>query len=183
MGITSETVSPTSIVCSSCCRSLPETAFRRRSKSSTLRMRQCGRCHAAYERQRRRSQRQEAAGISLQKSASAIARASNLERISALLDLLVQQLGGPQKFYQSWLDEIERLKSKRRPTFRLLRFCEMLANVESLRDEMAAERRKLSGSPEWRIALQNELWQLVKNNPEVVAEAAEKLECTHSSGL
>ena len=27
-------------------------------------------------------------------------------------------------------------------------------------------------------ALQSELWQLVKNNPEVVAEAAEKLECT-----
>lgn len=180
-GITFEAVSPTAIVCSRCCKALPETAFRRRSKSSTLRMRECGGCHARYERERRRSQRQEAASIILQKSASVIARASNLERLSALLDLLVQQLGGPQKFYQCWLDEIERLKSKRRPTFRLLRFCEMLANAEFLHDAEIHERRMQINAPEWRSSLHSELRQLITKHPEVVIEAAEELKRPQSS--
>ena len=153
----SATVSAGSFVCSRCCKLLPESEFRRRSKSSTLRMRQCSACHATYERQRRRDQRQRAAGLTLQRSASAIARAPNLQRLSTLLDLLVTQFGGHLRLYQFWLAEIERLKTKRRPAFRLLRFCEMLANAESLRDARAAECRQRFGSPEWRTALQNEL--------------------------
>ena len=121
---------------------LPESAFRRRSKSSTLRMRQCRGCHATYERQRRQAHRQSSAGLAMQKSASAIARAPNLERLSSLLELLVQQFGGPNQFYQNWLDEIERLKRKRRAGFRLVRFFEMLANIEFLLDTQIGQRQK-----------------------------------------
>ena len=131
-----------SFVCSRCCQLLPELAFRRRSKSSTLRMRQCRDCHATYERQRRQTQRQSSAGLAMQKSASAIARAPNLERLSSLLELLVQQFGGPNQFYQNWLDEIERLKRKRRAGFRLVRFFEMLANIEFLLDTQIGQRQK-----------------------------------------
>ena len=105
-------------------------------------MRQCRDCHATYERQRRQTQRQSSAGLAMQKSASAIARAPNLERLSSLLELLVQQFGGPNQFYQNWLDEIERLKRKRRACFRLVRFFEMLANIEFLLDTQIGQRQK-----------------------------------------
>jgi hypothetical protein len=138
----SETVPTDSRICSRCCQRLPETAFRRRSTTSTLRMRQCRTCHATYERQRRQTNRVNAAGLSLQKSATAIARAPNLERLSRLVDLLTKQFGGPHQLYAFWLAEIERLKKTRRAGFRLLRFLEMLANIEYLRDVEIYERRK-----------------------------------------
>jgi hypothetical protein len=80
----------------------------------------------------------------MQKSASAIARAPNLERLSSLLELLVNQFGGPHQLYAFWLAEIERLKSTRRSGFRLLRFLEMLGNMEFLHDAELHERRKQS---------------------------------------
>jgi hypothetical protein len=111
-------------------------------------MRQCKSCHATYERERRQAHRRKSAGLVIQKSASAIARAPNLERLSVLLDLLTKQFGGPHQLYQYWLREIERLKSSRRVGFRLLRFLEMVANLEYLRDVELHERRRQINSPE-----------------------------------
>jgi len=138
-------------------------------------MKQCRICHATYERQRRHAQRQRNAGLAIQKSATAIARAPNLASVSTMLKLLVQQFGGPNQFYQYWFDEIERLKRKRRPTFRLLRFLEMLTNLEFLHDAEIHERRKQINSQEWRSALYAELCHLIEKHPEVVTEAAAKL--------
>ena len=120
-------------------------------------MRQCNTCHANYERQRRKTNRVTAAGLSLQKSANAIARAPNLERLSSMLDVLTKQFGGPHQLYAFWLAEIERLKRTRRAGFRLLRFLEMLGNMEFLRDSAALERHSTLDSTVWQSALQDEL--------------------------
>jgi len=99
----------------------------------------CGNCHSQDERQRRKAKRLQAAGLMTQKVASQSSRSDSLERVSALLNLLVTRLGGPHEFYRFWLDEIDRLKAHRRSGFRLIRFCEMAGNYEFLCFADAAE--------------------------------------------
>lgn len=92
--------------CNSCGISFPLTQFRKRSKNSTHRHRECRKCHAHAVRQWRRKQRED----SLQKELSAYVRSSSQsphdEKIRELTVALIDSFGGIEALVKAWTDNI-----------------------------------------------------------------------------
>ena len=81
--------------------------------------------------------RQRANSLAAQKTATQVSRCNSLERSSRLIDMMVNGLGGPQRFLEFWTSEIQRLSIRQRSTVRLLRFCEMLMKADMLERKQA----------------------------------------------
>jgi hypothetical protein len=113
-------------ICSVCVLRLPVEQFRLRSRATGVRMHQCRSCHATTARARHRAKRTREQGWLIQKSASQIARSQSLARSLALLEELIDAVGGPQKLIQFWRAECLKLTSQRRSSTRLARMYEML---------------------------------------------------------
>ena len=118
-------------ICSVCVRLLPAEQFRLRSRASGVRMHQCRACHTAMTRSRHRAKRAREQGWLIQKTASQIARSPSLNRSLALLEQLVDVMGGPQQLIQHWRAECLKLTGQRRSSTRLARMYEMLVVLMS----------------------------------------------------
>src|SRR6187401_98803 len=110
------------MLCSTCAKAYPIEDFRRRSKSSDLRARQCRTCHTIAERDRLRAKSLKAKRLTAQKIATQVSRSTSFEHATSLIHLLVTGMGGAHRFYDFWFAEIERLKVQRQHRARLLRF-------------------------------------------------------------
>lgn len=161
-------------ICSTCFQQHPEDQFRLRSIQTGARMRQCRSCHASYERERRLRIQHTRRGLTAQKLASRVSRSKSFEQAASIVCLLTRSLGGPERMLEFWVDEIERLKARRRFSPRLTRFFEMLFHSENLREAREAERRRNYDNPEWVDSLREEIQYLVRNHPEVLLQAAEE---------
>ena len=75
---------------------------------------------------RRRKQREHEAGWIIQKTASQISRSTERHRTVALVEQLVDAMGGPQKLVTHWREECLKLTKQRRRSTRLCRMYEML---------------------------------------------------------
>ena len=113
-------------ICSLCAECLPADQFRFRSPATGVRMHQCRSCHAATARARHRAKRAQKEGWLIQKTASQIARSTNINRSLALLEQLVAAVGGPRKLLELWRAECLRLTNQRRSSTRLARMYEIL---------------------------------------------------------
>jgi hypothetical protein len=89
-------------------------------------MHQCRSCHAATARARHRAKRAQEEGWLIQKTASQIARSTNINGSLALLEQLVAAVGGPRKLLELWRAECVKLTNQRRSSTRLARMYEML---------------------------------------------------------
>ena len=113
-------------ICTRCFRCLPADQFRFRCRATGVRMHQCRSCHTERARAHRRASRARQRGWLIQKTASQIARSQSLTRSLALLEELIDAVGGPQKLIQFWRAECLKLTSQRRSSTRLARMYEML---------------------------------------------------------
>jgi hypothetical protein len=77
-------------------------------------------------RARHRAKRAREQGWLIQKIASQIARSPSRNRSLALLEQLVDVMGGPQQLIQHWRAECLKLTGQRRSSTRLARMYEML---------------------------------------------------------
>jgi hypothetical protein len=114
------------LICSLCAECLPADQFRFRSRATGVRMHQCRSCHAATARARHRAKRAQEEGWLIQKTASQIARSTNVSRSLALLEQLVAAVGGPRKLLELWRAECVKLTNQRKSSTRLARMYEML---------------------------------------------------------
>lgn len=165
------------MLCSACAKPHPIQEFRRRSKSSNIRARQCRKCHAIAERDRLRAKSLKAKRLTAQKIATQVARSTSFEHATNLINLLVSGMGGADRFFDFWFEEIERLKAQRHHRARLLRFFEMVFNAQVLWEGRAAAFRNRLDTPEGRAALREEVRRMVKDDPAFVAEAAAQMGC------
>ncbi len=117
-----------SFICSTCARALPVTEFRRRSKTSDSRMTKCRQCHSEYERDRRRAIQRKKKGREIQKFTTRISRLRSFQKISNLVLMMLTTLGGPDRFFGVWVEEVERARNQKRKTWTShgLRFCNAL---------------------------------------------------------
>jgi len=161
------TTSEAKIICHTCAASLPATEFRRRSKDSDARITKCRRCHAGYERTRRQKIQQKRNGLAVQKAATEISRYRNIDRIQNLIELMVTRFGGPAGFYDFWTAEIHRVKSQKRATKRVLRFCEMILSAH-----LAESRGNNFNVEDSRAAALQTLRLLFQQEPGLVSAAA-----------
>lgn len=115
-------------ICSVCARPFPLTEFRKRWKDEEARMPDCRQCHARFERERYRKRRQKENGVFVQKTATRIAGLRSFEKISNLVLLMLSTLGGPDRFFGVWAEEVERARNQKRKVWALhgLRFCNAL---------------------------------------------------------
>lgn len=90
-------------------------------------MHYCRGCHATLDRLRRHKRREHETGWKIQKAASQISRSLERQHTLALLEQLVDAMGGPHKLIEHWRAECHKLMSQKRRTTRLARMYEMLA--------------------------------------------------------
>jgi hypothetical protein len=164
-----------SFICSTCARPLPVTEFRRRSKTSESRMTKCRECHSAYERARRKKIELGQNARELQKFTTRIAKSRSYKRICNLVDLMVSRLGGPNKFWEVWTSEINRVRTQKRGTRYALRFCEAVIRehqaVLGERDSFARTEEEVAAE------LQHCLRRLFLTDPAIMEKAARQAGC------
>lgn len=112
--------------CRRCYVSFPASYFRFRNRAKGIRMHYCRGCHAELDRLRRRRRREHETGWILQKTASQISRSTERHRTVALVEQLVDAMGGPQKLVTHWRAECLKLTKQRKRSTRLCRMYEML---------------------------------------------------------
>lgn len=83
-------------------------------------------CFATRERERNQKKRAREKGWAIQKTASQIARSPDINRTVALLENLVDVMGGPEKLVETWHTECWKLTTQKRSSTRLVRMYEML---------------------------------------------------------
>ncbi len=113
-------------ICYTCAKFLPASHFRFRNRTTGVRMTECRACFATRERERNRKKRAREKGWAIQKTASQIARSPDIGRTVALLENLVDVMGGPEKLVETWHTECWKLTTQKRSSTRLVRMYEML---------------------------------------------------------
>lgn len=88
-------------LCQRCCRSLPVSEFRFRSKASGRRMHQCRECTTSAQRERRRAHKSGATKRAMAKLNRQLARTTDAKRVSWLVSDTIGQLGGLHRFAAS----------------------------------------------------------------------------------
>ena len=124
--VSSDSPAEHSKVCYTCAKFLPASHFRFRSRATGVRMTECNTCFATRERDRNRKKRAREKGWAIQKTASQIARSPDLSRTVALLENLVDVMGGPEKLVETWHTECWKLTTQKRSSTWLVRMYEML---------------------------------------------------------
>ncbi len=165
-------------ICRHCAQVLPVEQFRRLGRDSQQRHSTCNRCHAAAERARVRRKRQFESGWNLQKSCSGIARSNSLARAQSLLELMVAGFGGPGRFAAGWAQEIDRLRSSRRPSTRLTRMYEAVVKLTYLADLARRDIMNTATPEELEEAMWPVLLKMIRLHPRIAVEAAEEIGAT-----
>jgi CRISPR/Cas system-associated protein Cas10 (large subunit of type III CRISPR-Cas system) len=115
--------------CNACQLSRPITEFRRRKKNTEIRMNECRSCRSINDRSRRLRKKQKLETRQIQAAAVQVARTRNPSRCEAILEKLVDAMGGPETFVEKWSEECHRLDRHGRYSPRLIRMYEMLVNL------------------------------------------------------
>ena len=160
-------------ICTTCAAQLPVSEFRRRSKGSQVRMTKCRRCHAGYERVRRQKIQRKQNGQALQKAATQITRYRSIDRTENLIDLMVSRCGGVAAFFDFWTAEIQRVQTKKRVTFRILRFCEMILSAH-----LADSEESTSKVEDSRAAALQAIRRLFQERADIMEAAAKQVGAT-----
>jgi hypothetical protein len=90
-------------LCESCFLSRPLTDFRRRSRDSEARVRQCRRCHNEFERYRRAATRARLSKRRIAQNLAKVRDAVSARRVQALCAAMVAGYGGTEGFVNAWL--------------------------------------------------------------------------------
>jgi hypothetical protein len=125
----SDTPAEQSEICHTCARFLPVSHFRFRNRATGVRMTECRACFNRRETTRNRKKRAREKGWAIHKTASQITRSPDLGRSLALLENLVDVMGGPEKLVETWHTECWRLTTQKRSSTRLARMYEMLITL------------------------------------------------------
>ncbi len=158
-------------LCGKCCRALPVDEFRRRSKSSESRSSDCRTCHNHYEHARVQKQRTTTRRRIVRKAADEVARCRTVDQAASIIAMLPAAFGGVEALFNFWTDEVQRGD---RPSD-LVRFCQLWFQFELLQDAAHHQRQNRLGTPEYAAEMEKDLQELVRNNPEIVAEAHQRI--------
>jgi hypothetical protein len=161
-------------LCGKCCRALPVDEFRRRSKSSESRSSDCRACHNHYEHARIQKQRNQVRRRIVRKAADDVSRCRTIEEAAAVIRMIPAAFGGAEKLYQFWIDQVRR---GGRPG-ELIKFCQLWFEFEKLQYVAQVQRSNRLGTPEYAAEMRKDLHELVRNNPEIVAEAHQRISGT-----
>ena len=134
-------------------------------------MTKCRECHSAYERARRKKNQLQQNGRELQKFTTRIAKSRSFRKISRLVDLMVNHLGGPNKFWEVWQSEIGRVRTQKRRTLYALRCCEALVREHQV---VLNGVTFIGTEAEERAALLHSLRRLFLTDPTTIARAAKQ---------
>ena len=96
------------------------------NKSTGVRMTECRTCYNQRTRDRHRNKRARERGWEIHKTASQIARSPDIGRTVALLENLVDVMGGPERLVEQRHAECWKLTKQKRSSTRLARMYEML---------------------------------------------------------
>lgn len=113
-------------ICYTCAQFLPASQFRFRNRATGVRMTECRTCYNKRTKDWHRKKRAREKGWEIHKTASQIARSPDISRTVALLENLVDVMGGPEKLIEQWHAECFRLINQKRSSTRLARMHEML---------------------------------------------------------
>ena len=113
-------------ICYTCAQYLPASQFRFRNRATGVRMTECRTCYNKRTKDWHRKKRAREKGWDIHKTASQIARSTTLARTLALLENLVDVMGGPEKLIEQWHNECWKLTTQKRSSTRLARMHEML---------------------------------------------------------
>ncbi len=134
---------PTLRRCRVCGQHLPLDCFRLRRRGSPERHYECGRCHGLLESARKRRREAEA----LQPAIREIARERRPERVIALTNAVIRELGGVNKLCELWVANIRCAPPGRRwrgqallATLRLIEVCQPARADLSALDDAALAR-------------------------------------------
>jgi hypothetical protein len=155
-------------LCGKCCKALPISEFRCRSKASDLRSSDCRSCHARYEHVRVQKQRNTTRRRIVRKAADEVARCRTVDQAASIIAMLPAAFGGVETLFNFWTDEVQRGD---RPS-ELVRFCELWYRFELLQDSAATQLQHQLNTPEGRAALREELHGLIRKHPEIAVQAA-----------
>lgn len=158
-------------LCGKCCRALPVSEFRRRSKTSESRSSDCRACHNHYEHVRLQKQRNNTRRRIVRKAADEVARCRKVDQAASIIAMLPAAFGGVETLFKFWLDQVQRGD---RPS-ELVRCCELWYRFELLQDAAHHQRQNRLGTPEYAAEMEKDLQELVRNNPEIVAEAHQRI--------
>jgi hypothetical protein len=161
-------------LCGKCCRALPISEFRRRSKASEIRSSDCRSCHAQYEHDRVQKQRNTTRRRIVRKAADEVARCRAVDQAASIIAMLPAAFGGVETLFRFWTNEVQRGD---RPS-ELVRYCELWYRFELLQDAAHHQRQNRLGTPEYAAEMEKDLQELVRNNPEIVADAHQRISGT-----
>jgi hypothetical protein len=165
-------------LCGKCCRALPVSEFRRRSKSSESRSSDCRACHNHYEHARIQKQRKQVRRRIVRKAADEVARCRTVDQAALIISMLPAAFGGVEKLFRFWMDEVQRGGHPHE----IVRYCELWYRFELLQDSAATHRLHQLNSPEGRAALREELHGLIRKHPEIAVQAAKEIGCEIARG-
>lgn len=100
--------------CTQCGERRPLTSFRRRSRSSHMRHRECNSCHAANMRFQRRIQKQRDAEVYLAERLALLRQTRTVQQRLALVDELTTRLGGPEHVAELFHQQLQRVQTEHR---------------------------------------------------------------------
>jgi hypothetical protein len=158
-------------LCGKCCRALPVSEFRRRSKSSESRSSDCRACHNHYEHARLEKGRNQVRRRIVRKAADDVSRCRTIEEAAEVIRMIPAAFGGAENLCQFWFDEVRRGD---RPN-ELIKFCQLWFEFEKLQYVAQVQRQNRLGTPEYAAEMEKDLQELVRNNPEIVAEALQRI--------
>ena len=113
-------------ICYTCAQFLPASQFRFRNRATGVRMTECRTCYNKRTKDWHQKKRAREKGWEIHKTASQIARSPDISRTVALLENLVDVMGGPEKLIEQWHAECWKLTNQKRSSTRLARMHEML---------------------------------------------------------
>ena len=98
-------------LCHRCCRPLPETFFRFRSKDSEDRMHQCRECTTTAQRERRHARKTHATKRAMAKLTRHMAQTADVKRMSWLVSHAFAEFGGLNSFLAAWHGQLEGVRN------------------------------------------------------------------------
>ena len=132
-------------ICYTCAQYLPASEFRFRSRATGVRMTECRTCYNQRTKDWHRKKRAREKGWAIHKTASQIARSPDISRTVALLENLVDVMGGPEKLIEQWHAECWKLTNQKRSSTRLARMHEML--IVLMGQTSRAKHHRAAASP------------------------------------
>ena len=157
--------------CEHCYTVQPITEFRYQSRKRG-RERRCRRCRNQYQKTLRARHRQDRNDQVVRDFVLEVNRARNHRRLEVLVHGMVEHFGGLQLCIQAWKEQVDRLRSERRPSKRLLDFFRAVSRLLTASDEMRPTPNELTDS-ELAEQILAGVEQFVVDRPDVVLLAAQ----------